>query len=129
MGHEWQRTCGSRAGSDDQWQRRDHRRVSGGRAICYRGSLPHLLYASPGYESDDCGAMKELPPEMTESREQHSYARLHGRWLLLARGVWITLVILTLTIFFASLPMYLAQLQTPCTEIACEYQNFTHAQA
>ena len=66
---------------------------------------------------------------MTESREQHSSAQLQGRWLLLARGLWITLVVLTLAIFFGSLSMYLAQLQTPCTEIACEYQQLTHSQA
>ena len=29
--------------------------------------------------------------------------RLQGRWLLLARGLWITLVIFTLVTFFASL--------------------------
>src|SRR5260221_5463538 len=67
--------------------------------------------------------------DMTESRDRQSYARLHGRWLMLARGLWISLVVLTLTIFLASLPMYLAQLQTPCTEIACEYQQLTHLQA
>ncbi len=69
------------------------------------------------------------PTVMTESRERHSYARVPGRWLLLARLSWVALVVLTLTIFFASLPVYLAQLQTPCTEIACEYQQLTHVQA
>ncbi len=63
--------------------------------------------------------VQHAPTEVTESREQHSYARLQGCWLLLARGVWITLVVLTLAIFFASLPMYLAQLQTPCAGTAC----------
>ncbi len=58
---------------------------------------------------------------MTESREQHSYARLHGLWLLLARGVWITLVILTLVIFFASLPVYIALRQTLCAGTECAY--------
>jgi hypothetical protein len=58
-----------------------------------------------------------------------SETRLHGRWLPLARGLWITLVVLTLAIFFGSLPMYLAQLQTPCAGSACEYQQFTHLQA
>ena len=62
---------------------------------------------------------QHAPTEMSESREQHSYARLYGRWLLLARGVWITLVVLTLVIFFASLPVYLALLQTLCTGPAC----------
>src|SRR6266436_4821267 len=54
------------------------------------------------------------PTAVTESRERHSSARLQGRWLLLARGTWITLAVLTLAIFFASLPVYLALLQTPC---------------
>jgi hypothetical protein len=44
---------------------------------------------------------------------------LYGRWIVLARGLWITLVILTLAIFGASLPVYLAQLQTPCAGTAC----------
>jgi hypothetical protein len=59
------------------------------------------------------------PTAVTESREQHSYARLQGRWLLLARGLWITLVILTLAIFFASLPVYMARLQTLCAGTEC----------
>jgi hypothetical protein len=57
--------------------------------------------------------------EGTESRERHSYARVPGRWIVLARGLWIILAILTLAIFFASLPLYLAQLQTPCAGTAC----------
>jgi hypothetical protein len=56
------------------------------------------------------------PTAMTESRERHSYARVPGRWLLLARGIWIALVVLTLAIYFASLPVYLAQLQTICSD-------------
>ncbi len=52
------------------------------------------------------------PPNATQMR-------LQGRWIVLARGLWITLVILTLAIFFASLPVYLALLQTPCAGTAC----------
>src|SRR6266581_5951553 len=58
---------------------------------------------------------------MTESRERHSYARLQGRWLVLARVGWVALVALTLGIFFASLPVYLALLQTPCAGTACAF--------
>jgi hypothetical protein len=68
--------------------------------------------------------VEHAPTEMTESREQHSSARVPRRWLLLARGIWITLVILTLGIFFASLPVYIAQLQTPCARTACAGQLF-----
>jgi hypothetical protein len=53
---------------------------------------------------------------------------LPGRWLLLARGGWLVLVILTLGIFGASLPVFLALLQTPCTGSACQYQQLTPAQ-
>jgi hypothetical protein len=56
---------------------------------------------------------------MTESGEQHSYARLHGRWIMLARGIWITLVVLTLAIFGASLPVYIALRQTLCAGTEC----------
>jgi hypothetical protein len=69
-----------------------------------------------------------VPTAMTESRERHSYARLQGRWLLLARVGWVALVILTLAIFFASLPVYIAQLHTPCAGTACGYQQLTPQQ-
>jgi hypothetical protein len=73
--------------------------------------------------------VQHAPTVMTESRERHSYARLQGRWLLLARVVWVILVILTLGTFFASLPMYVAQLQTPCAGSACGFQQLTPEQA
>jgi hypothetical protein len=72
---------------------------------------------------------QHAPIEVTESRERHSFARLHGRWLLLARVGWVALVVLTLGIFGASLPVYLAQLQTPCAGTACGYQQLTPEQA
>src|SRR5712691_4870208 len=54
--------------------------------------------------------------------------RLSGSWLLIARVVWLVLVVLTLGIFFASLPVYLAQLQTLCTETACWYTQLSAGQ-
>ncbi len=69
------------------------------------------------------------PTEMTESRERHSYARVPGRWIMLARGIWIALAVLTLAIFFASLPVYVVLLQTPCAGMACQWQQLTHSQA
>ena len=40
--------------------------------------------------------VQQMPTEVTESRERHSYARLHGRWIIFARGLWLTLIVLTL---------------------------------
>ena len=54
--------------------------------------------------------------------------RLHGGLLVLLRGAWLTLVILTLGIFFASLPVYSAQLQTPCTGTSCWYTQLSAGQ-
>jgi len=57
--------------------------------------------------------------------------RRRGSWFVLARGAWITLLVLTLAIFFGSLPTYLTQLQTPCTVttwIECVYQQLTAGQ-
>ncbi len=73
--------------------------------------------------------VQHAPAAVTESRERHSSARLQGRWLLLARGIWITLVIFTLGTLFASLPVYLAQLHTPCAGSACGFQQLTPEQA
>ena len=63
--------------------------------------------------------IQHAPRASTESRERHSSACVPGRWLLLTRGVWLALVVLTLAIFFASLPVYVALLQTPCAGMAC----------
>ncbi len=67
--------------------------------------------------------VQHAPTEVTESRERHSSARLHGRWLLLARGTWVALVVLTLGIFFASLPVYIALMRTPCAGTACPFSS------
>jgi hypothetical protein len=72
--------------------------------------------------------VEHAPAAMTESHERHSYARLHGRWLLLARAGWSALVTFTLAIFFASLPVYIAQLQTPCAGPACYYTQLSPGQ-
>src|SRR5215467_12790965 len=53
---------------------------------------------------------------------------LQGRWLVLARVMWLALVTLTLTIFGASLPVYVAQLHTPCAGSACWYSQLTPSQ-
>ncbi len=45
--------------------------------------------------------------------------RLRGRWLLLARAMWVALVALTLLIFITSIPVYDAQLQTFCRVTFC----------
>ncbi len=71
----------------------------------------------------------EPAPTKTSERSHALDTRLQGRWLLLARGVWLALVILTLAIFFASLPVYIALLQTPCAGSACIYYQLTPEQA
>jgi hypothetical protein len=76
--------------------------------------------------------VQHTPTGVTQSRERYSSARLQGRWLLLARGLWITLVILTLTILFASLPVYVALMQTICIGThgtVCSYLQLSPEQA
>src|SRR5262249_34394860 len=76
----------------------------------------------PGQETwSVCMNGQHGPSTIAVSREQHNYARLHGRWLLLARGIWITLVVLSLGTFFASLPVYIARKQTLCAGTECTY--------
>ncbi|HJT56576.1 MAG TPA: hypothetical protein VJ761_08775, partial [Ktedonobacteraceae bacterium] len=40
------------------------------------------------------------------SSRRHVEIRLHGRWLLLARTVWIVLVVFTLSLFIMSFAIY-----------------------
>lgn len=47
--------------------------------------------------------------------------RLHGRRLVLARVVWVAVVVFTLSIFLLSLPAYFAQLQSVCVGVTCVY--------
>jgi hypothetical protein len=65
---------------------------------------------------------------MRPGQDNTGDTRLHGRRLVLIRGAWLTLVILTLGTFFASLPVYSAQLQTPCAGTACWYTQLTPGQ-
>src|SRR6266567_7054797 len=76
--------------------------------------------------------VKHAPTAMTESHEPHSYARLQGRWIVLARAGWVALVVFTLIVVVASLPVYIAQLQTLCAGAvtACSFsQHFSPAPA
>lgn len=51
--------------------------------------------------------------------------RLPDRWLPLARLAWGIVAALTLTIFIASLPVYLAQLQITCVGVSCAAGQLT----
>jgi signal transduction histidine kinase len=64
-------------------------------------------------------------PTKTGKRSSALATGLRGRWLVLARAGWAALVAFTLAIFFASLPMYLAQMETPCAGATCSYGSPT----
>jgi hypothetical protein len=71
----------------------------------------------------------EKQPGSDAQMQDEVDARLRGRWLLIARATWGALVALTLFVFFASLPEYLAQLENLCTPASCVYQQLTPGQA
>lgn len=73
-------------------------------------------------------SVQSPPTASTAQDEQHGYARVRGRWVLLARGAWVFLIAVTLANFFASLPLYIAQLRTPCAGADCGYQQLTPGQ-
>ena len=67
-----------------------------------------------------------VQPSLTEATISRSSrgaegTRLHGRWLVIVRIVWVAVVVFTLSIFMLSLPAYFAQLQTVCTGVTCVY--------
>jgi hypothetical protein len=67
-----------------------------------------------------------VQPSLMETTKSHGSrgaegTRLHGRRLVLARVVWVAVVVFTLSIFLLSLPAYFAQLQTVCVGVTCVY--------
>ena len=54
---------------------------------------------------------------------------LHGRWLIIARIVWIACVVLTLVLCCSSIPVYIAQLETICSGAGCAYRQLPLEQA
>src|SRR5260221_2995416 len=75
-----------------------------------------------------------LPPASTPTpanaeRPDAVRTRLHGRWIMLGRAAWMVLVVLTLGIFFASFPVFLAQLHTWWVEGTSSYWQITSEQA
>ncbi len=59
---------------------------------------------------------------MSPDRQSEAGTRLHGPWLVLARVVWVALIVFTVGIFMISLPVYFAQLQTVCLGDLCIYR-------
>lgn len=56
---------------------------------------------------------------MSSDRQSEAGTRLYGRWLVIAQGVWVILVVLAFAVFVASLPVYFIQNQTICAGTAC----------
>jgi hypothetical protein len=77
--------------------------------------------------------LHDTATRITSSYEQRHEANtdLQRRWIFPVRCLWIALVILTLAIFIASLPIFAALLQTICTGIygtVCAYQQLSPEQ-
>src|SRR5215216_2038125 len=51
--------------------------------------------------------------------QAESYTRLHGRWLLIARLAWVTVVMLSMIVYAAAAPVALHILATPCNFEPC----------
>ncbi len=66
--------------------------------------------------------LRQAQTTATEGRSLRSATgmRLSGYWLVLARVVWIGVVVLILALFVASLPAFHALLQNACTTAACQ---------
>ena len=59
---------------------------------------------------------------LSQKRQSEANTSLYGRWLLLARIVWIVLVVLSLTISLVDIPLQFAQLHIVCVGSDCGQQ-------
>jgi hypothetical protein len=64
--------------------------------------------------------MRHVPTAMTASGERHRYARVPGRWLLLARVGCIAVAGLDLALFIGGLPAYVAAIAAGCRTVVCD---------
>jgi hypothetical protein len=55
--------------------------------------------------------------------------RLRGRWLMIARAIWVVLATFALGFFIVNLPSYFQSLQTVCLRAACADKQLTPASA
>ncbi len=69
---------------------------------------------------------KGIPGSLDAS---NATTRLTCSWLIVARIAWITCVVLILVILFASIPVYIAQLETICSGTGCAYRQLSLEQA
>ncbi len=60
---------------------------------------------------------------MTLNAQPESNNHLRGRWLLVARAMWLTVTLLTLGLFVASLPTQYEYYRTPCTNAVCDFDD------
>jgi hypothetical protein len=60
-------------------------------------------------------------PAVSRERGEETNTRLDGLWLVLARVVWVALVIFTLVFFFTSLLVYATHLREVCTSPATSW--------
>jgi len=61
----------------------------------------------------------------SQQKPSEGDTHLHGRRLVLARTVWAILLVLTLGVFAACLPIYFSLLHTTCTGAACTVNQLT----
>jgi hypothetical protein len=72
--------------------------------------------------------LRLAPTATSRHSEQLGYFRLHGRWPLVMRGIWVISLALTLAATLATFPFYLTRLGTPCTTPICGNQHLTPTQ-
>jgi hypothetical protein len=64
----------------------------------------------------------DAPAETAHQAVSHTVTdtRLRGRWLVLARILWIAVVVLILALFVASIPAFIASLDNICKTAVCQ---------
>ncbi|HEY6287750.1 MAG TPA: hypothetical protein VIX20_18940 [Ktedonobacteraceae bacterium] len=60
---------------------------------------------------------------LSQKRQSEANTSLYGRWLLLARIVWIVIVVLSLTISLVDIPLQFAQFHIVCVGSSCTGQQ------
>ena len=106
--------------------------------LCPFLPVPKYLAVAGSYKREVWSPEKERHMNLSKSKPKsesrliassNAPARLSGPWLVIARSVWLVLVIPSLGLFVASLPVYYMQIQRACVDlVTCNLSGALTAQ-
>jgi hypothetical protein len=70
-------------------------------------------------------SLKSATAQRTPGGLRTPDTHLNGRWLIVARAIWIVLFLITLALFIVAIPLHITQLHAICASVTCSGSQST----